>query len=54
MLGLHIYPVPINLAPISLGVVWHRRNESDVGQSLFRQQIVEAAQRLDAVENSRI
>jgi DNA-binding transcriptional LysR family regulator len=54
MLGLHIYPVPINLAPISLGVVWHRRNESDAGQCWFRQQIVEAAQSLDAVKESQI
>jgi DNA-binding transcriptional LysR family regulator len=44
MLGLRIYQAPIDLAPISLAVIWHRRNDSDAGQIWFRQQVVKAAQ----------
>jgi len=31
-------PAPIELAPISLGMIWHRRNDSELGPGLFRQQ----------------
>jgi DNA-binding transcriptional LysR family regulator len=47
VLGLRVYRAPIDLAPISLAVIWHRRNDSDAGQIWFRQQVMDAAQSLD-------
>jgi len=47
LLGLRIYQPPVSLAPISLAVIWHRRNDGDAGHAWFRQQIMNAAQRLD-------
>jgi DNA-binding transcriptional LysR family regulator len=44
--GIRIYRAPIDLAPISLGMVWHRRSDSDPAQTWFRQQVLEAAQRM--------
>jgi DNA-binding transcriptional LysR family regulator len=46
VLGLRVYQAPIDLAPISLAVIWHRRKESDAGHSWFRQQIMNAAAEL--------
>jgi DNA-binding transcriptional LysR family regulator len=46
MLGLRVFRVPIELAPISLAMIWHRRNDSDAGQIWFRQQVMKAAQSL--------
>jgi DNA-binding transcriptional LysR family regulator len=46
ILGLRIYQTPIDLAPITLAVIWHRRNDSDAGHSWFRQQIMNAAAEL--------
>jgi DNA-binding transcriptional LysR family regulator len=46
VLGLRVYQAPIDLAPISLAMVWHRRNDSDAGQIWFRQQVMKAAQSL--------
>ena len=46
MLGLRVYQPPIDLAPLALAVIWHRRNESDAGHIWFRQQIMNAAQSL--------
>ena len=39
VLGLRVYRAPIDLAPISLAMIWHRRNDSDAGQIWFRQQV---------------
>jgi DNA-binding transcriptional LysR family regulator len=47
VLGLRVYRAPIDLAPISLAVIWHRRNDSDAGQIWLRQQVMNAAQSLD-------
>jgi hypothetical protein len=46
MLGLRIYKAPVDLAPISLAMVWHRRNDGDPSQIWFRQQVMEAAKSL--------
>jgi hypothetical protein len=43
LLGLRIYQPPVSLAPISLAVIWHRRNDGDAGHAWFRQQIMNAA-----------
>jgi DNA-binding transcriptional LysR family regulator len=45
-LGLRISQAPIDLAPISLAMIWHRRNDSDAGQIWFRQQVMKAAKSL--------
>jgi len=37
----------VSLAPISLAVIWHRRNDGDAGHAWFRQQIMNAAQGMD-------
>jgi DNA-binding transcriptional LysR family regulator len=44
LFGLRIYQPPVDLAPIALGMMWHRRNDSDAGQIWFRQQVLQAAQ----------
>jgi DNA-binding transcriptional LysR family regulator len=46
MLGLRIFQTPIDLAPISLAMIWHRRNDRDAGQIWFRQQVTKVAQSL--------
>jgi DNA-binding transcriptional LysR family regulator len=46
LLSLRVYQAPVDLAPISLAMVWHRRNDSDPGQVWFRQQMMSAAQSL--------
>lgn len=46
MFGISIYRPPVDLAPISLGMVWHRRSDSDPAQIWFRQQVLEAAHRM--------
>jgi len=45
-LGLRVYQAPIELAPISLAMIWHRRNDGDAGQIWFRQQMRAAAESL--------
>jgi DNA-binding transcriptional LysR family regulator len=47
LFGLRIFQPPVDLAPISLAMVWHRRNDSDVGHIWFRQQVMQAARNLD-------
>ena len=42
MLGLRIYTAPVDLAPISLAMIWHRRNDGDPSQIWFRQQLMQA------------
>jgi len=46
ILGLRIYQVPVDLAPISLAVIWHRRNDRDPAYIWFRRQLMNAAQSL--------
>lgn len=47
LFGLKVYDAPVELAPLSLAVIWHRRNDGDAGYTWFRQQIVSTAQSLD-------
>jgi DNA-binding transcriptional LysR family regulator len=47
LFGLRIFQPPVDLAPISLAMIWHRRNDSDAGHIWFRQQVMQAAQFLD-------
>ena len=46
ILGLRVYEVPIELAPISLALIWHRRNDEDVGCTWFRRQVIQFAKSL--------
>jgi DNA-binding transcriptional LysR family regulator len=46
LLGLRVYEVPVELAPISLAVIWHRRNDDDASCTWFRQQLIQIAQSL--------
>src|SRR5215470_5679961 len=50
MLGLKIYLAPVELAPISLGMIWHRRNDSEPGQVWFRQQVMTSIRQLDGLD----
>ena len=43
LFGLRIYQPPVDLAPLSLAMVWHRRNDSDAGQIWFREQVTKVA-----------
>jgi DNA-binding transcriptional LysR family regulator len=44
VLGLRVYQAPVDLAPISLALIWHRRNDDDAGCVWFRQQVTQVAQ----------
>jgi DNA-binding transcriptional LysR family regulator len=44
ILGLRIFLPPIELAPISLAMIWHRRNDNDAGHLWLRQQVMSVAQ----------
>jgi len=46
ILGLRVYEVPVELAPISLALIWHRRNDEDAGCAWFRQQVIQFAESL--------
>jgi DNA-binding transcriptional LysR family regulator len=46
ILGLRVYEVPVELAPISLALIWHRRNDEDAGCTWFRQQVSQFAKSL--------
>jgi DNA-binding transcriptional LysR family regulator len=46
ILGLRVYQVPVDLAPIPLAVIWHRRNDRDPAYTWFRRQVMNAAQSL--------
>ena len=50
MLGLKVYRAPIELAPISLGMIWHRRNDSEPGQAWLRQQVMASVRQLDGLD----
>jgi DNA-binding transcriptional LysR family regulator len=53
LLGLSVYHAPIELAPISLGMIWHRRNDSDPGQAWFREQVMASVRNLDGLDATR-
>ncbi|KNB53802.1 LysR family transcriptional regulator [Streptomyces caatingaensis] len=41
-LGLRTFPVPLDLAPLEIGMAWHPRNEADPGHRWFRERLAEA------------
>lgn len=43
-LGLRTFPVPLDLAPVDLGMAWHPRNSADPGHRWFREQVAAAVQ----------
>jgi DNA-binding transcriptional LysR family regulator len=46
LFGLRVYEVPVELAPLSLALIWHRRNDDDAGCTWFRQQVMSVARSL--------
>lgn len=44
--GLRVYEAPIQLPPISIAMIWHRRNDGDAGQVWFRQQVMNMVAKL--------
>jgi DNA-binding transcriptional LysR family regulator len=46
LLGLRVYETPVELAPLPLAIIWHRRNDNDAGCSWFRQQVIQIARSL--------
>ncbi|GHC80198.1 LysR family transcriptional regulator [Streptomyces flavofungini] len=43
-LGLRTFPIPLDLAPVDLGMAWHPRNSADPGHRWFREQVAAAVQ----------
>ncbi|MFF7989189.1 LysR family transcriptional regulator [Kitasatospora xanthocidica] len=41
-LGLRTFPIPLELAPLELGMAWHPRNSADPGQRWFREHLAAA------------
>ncbi|MGW3203283.1 LysR family transcriptional regulator [Streptomyces sp. NPDC001135] len=41
-LGLRTFPVPLDLAPLDLGMAWHPRNAADPGHRWFRDHLAAA------------
>ncbi|GAA0588592.1 LysR family transcriptional regulator [Streptomyces crystallinus] len=41
-LGLRTFPVPLDLAPLELGMAWHPRNSADPGHRWFRDHLAAA------------
>ncbi|HWM47973.1 MAG TPA: LysR family transcriptional regulator [Xanthobacteraceae bacterium] len=46
LFGLRIHRPPVELAPISLAMIWHRRNDGEAGHVWLRQQLMKVAQGL--------
>lgn len=44
LLGLRLYRPPVELPPISLALIWHRRNDSEAGHMWLRQRLMSVAQ----------
>ncbi|MEU4659169.1 LysR family transcriptional regulator [Streptomyces sp. NPDC023723] len=42
-LGLRTFPIPLDLAPLELGMAWHPRNAADPGHRWFRDHLAAAA-----------
>ncbi|MFI9721274.1 LysR family transcriptional regulator [Streptomyces sp. NPDC052396] len=40
-LGMHTFPVPLDLPPLSVGMAWHPRNDADGAQRWLRAQVRE-------------
>jgi DNA-binding transcriptional LysR family regulator len=47
LMGLRIFEPPIELAPVPLAIIWHRRTDSDSSQIWLREQIIRAARVAD-------
>ena len=43
---LHLTPLPVELAPTSLQMMWHERNHLEAGQQWLRTQLVEICDQL--------
>lgn len=41
-LGLRTFPIPLDLAPLELGMAWHPRNSTDPGHRWFRDHLATA------------
>ncbi|GAA1883737.1 LysR family transcriptional regulator [Streptantibioticus ferralitis] len=41
-LGLRTFPIPLDLAPLDLGMAWHPRNSTDPGHRWFRNSLAAA------------
>jgi DNA-binding transcriptional LysR family regulator len=41
-LGLRTFPIPLDLAPLDLGMAWHPRNSADPGHRWFRDHLAAA------------
>ncbi|MFF2118485.1 LysR family transcriptional regulator [Kitasatospora sp. NPDC058184] len=41
-LGLRTFPIPLELAPLELGMAWHPRNSADPGHRWFREHVAAA------------
>lgn len=41
-LGLRTFPIPLELAPLDLGMAWHPRNSADPGHRWFREHVAAA------------
>ena len=38
-MGLRTFPIPLDLAPLDLGMAWHPRNSTDPGHRWFREHL---------------
>ncbi|MFE5582307.1 LysR family transcriptional regulator [Kitasatospora sp. NPDC056531] len=47
-LGLRTFPIPLQLAPLELGMAWHPRNSADPGQRWFREHVAAAVRQARA------
>ncbi|MGW0765383.1 LysR family transcriptional regulator [Streptomyces sp. NPDC002676] len=41
-MGLRTFPIPLDLAPLDLGMAWHPRNSTDPGHRWFRERLAAA------------
>ncbi|MFE3883701.1 LysR family transcriptional regulator [Streptomyces lydicus] len=41
-MGLRTFPIPLDLAPLDLGMAWHPRNSTDPGHRWFRDRLADA------------
>ncbi|WP_251096229.1 hypothetical protein [Streptomyces sp. Caat 7-52] len=41
-LGLRTFPIPLDLAPLDLGMAWHPRNSADPAHRWFRDHLASA------------
>ncbi|MEV4925401.1 LysR family transcriptional regulator [Streptomyces roseoverticillatus] len=43
-LGLRTFPIPLDLAPLDIGIAWHPRNSADPGHRWFRDHLAASVQ----------